>query len=114
MYVHTYSDKNIFRLLSRACHTKDTIQQNCINRDEMKQRLDSKSPLGELGGFIFDVAGYMLANQGVVSELLNFAVAESIGVRNKQSDIDLLSTSQESNANLLGLLAKHISPVSMT
>lgn len=70
-----------------------------IYRDDLKQRLDSKSALGEYVGNLYDSAGYMIANQSVVSSLLTY----THGAGSYQSAIV---------ATLLTMLAKHFSQVS--
>lgn len=47
-----------------------TITRSCSCRDELKQRLDSKSPLGNYIGRVFDASAvYMLANTWTVKYL---------------------------------------------
>lgn len=48
-----------------------TIVRSCLCRDELKQRLDSKSPLGNYMARVFDTSAvYMIANIWTVKFLL--------------------------------------------
>lgn len=68
-------------------------------RDDLKQRLDSKSALGEYVGNLYDSASYMTANQSVVHSLL----AYTHGAAGSDTDTEQSAVV----ATLLTLLAKH-------
>jgi hypothetical protein len=59
-------DKTIFRLLSRATASNDDIVNLCAARDDLKQRLDSKSALGQYVGSMFDFAASMFTNADMI------------------------------------------------
>lgn len=61
----------------------------------MKKRLDSKSALGEYMGVVYDVAGYLAVNAGMVRGLL--AHLEEVGVTAEATHC----------SELLVVLAKH-------
>lgn len=65
------------------------------HREDLKKRLDSKSSLGEYMGIVYDVAGYMVANAGMVCSLLQH-------LENQGVSSDALVCSE-----LLVVLAKH-------
>lgn len=74
---------------------KDTIAQSLQRREDLKQRLDSKSALGEYMGMVYDVAGFLSVNAAVVRCLLEH--------------LEQVSVSPEAFtcSELLVLLAKH-------
>lgn len=65
------------------------------HREDLKRRLDSKSTLGEYMGVVYDVAGYLAVNAGMVQCLLTHL--EYVGVRNEAAPC----------SELLVVLAKH-------
>jgi hypothetical protein len=62
----------VFRLLGHCVSPKNTMAEACANKEDLKQRLDSKSPLGEYMGVVYDNAGYTLANAGMLRSVLQF------------------------------------------
>ncbi len=66
-------DKNIFRLLSRAAQPLDTAADALHGRDDLRGRVDSKSPLGEYVGRLCDAAGYLVANEDIIAALVRHA-----------------------------------------
>ena len=58
--------------MSRALHPEDSIQQAIAHRDDMKQRLDSKSALSIYCTNLFDFAGYLLINSEMILNLLGY------------------------------------------
>ena len=93
--LHQMRDKTIFKLLQHALEPADTITEGIASRDELKQRLDSKSPLSEYTCIVFDFAGYLVANEGILSALLKYAMA-----------VD--PSEAQSAAHLVSSLAKHV------
>ena len=101
--LHAMKDKTIFRLLGRAVIPKDPVGVACGYREDLKQRLDSKSALGDYAGVLFDYAGYLVANQGMIAALLGFAAAPLTS-----SSSPGFVRSQRMAAEMLHLLAKHV------
>ena len=101
--LHAMKDKTIFRLLGRAVIPKDPVGVACGYREDLKQRLDSKSALGDYAGVLFDYAGYLVANQGMIAALLGFAAAPLTSTSSPG-----FGRSQRVAAEMLHLLAKHV------
>ena len=71
-------DRTVFRLLESCVSPSDSITQSLQNREDLKQRLVSKSALGEYMGMVFDVTSHMAANAGLVRSLLTYLEGVSI------------------------------------
>lgn len=82
-------------MLDHCVSPQDSISQSLQHREDLKQRLDSKSTLGEYMGTVFDVAGYLCVNAAMVRCLLEH--------------LEQVSITQEAFtcSELLVLLAKH-------
>jgi hypothetical protein len=63
-------DRNVFKLLEMGVTPEDCVITAAQRREDLKQRLVSKSALGEYFGMVFDFASYMLPTAGVVQALL--------------------------------------------
>jgi hypothetical protein len=50
----------------------DNINEACSNREQLKQRVDSKSVLGQNVEYLYDMAGYLLVNAEMSNHLLEF------------------------------------------
>jgi hypothetical protein len=85
----------VFRLLDSCVSPADSVAQSVQRREDLKQRLVSKSPLGEYIGTVFDLASFMTANAGTVQSLL--AHMEGLSV----------SADATSSSELLVMLAKY-------
>ena len=93
--MNNYRDRTIFRLLDYCVSPKDSIVDAAAHREDLKRRLDSKSTLGEYMGVVYDVAGYLAVNAGIVQCLL--AHLEHVSVRPEAAPC----------SELLVVLAKH-------
>lgn len=93
-------DKTVFRLLLNSLSSSDSIGDACAHRDDLRQRLDSKSPLGEYAACLYDAASHKMANEGAVVGMLQYAVSPS----SMDSEPDL----QAVTSTLLTALAKHV------
>jgi hypothetical protein len=60
----SHKDKTVFRLLDQAVSPAGSIEENCGFREDLKQRMDSKSPAGEYVAVLYDLASYSVANEG--------------------------------------------------
>lgn len=96
-------DKTVFRLLHRSLSPEDSVTEASAHREDLRQRLDSKSPLGEYAACLYDAASFKVANSGMVGSLLHYAVTPSPGGRTELGTIA---------ATLLIALAKHAPQVS--
>lgn len=94
-----FRDRTIFRLLDHCVAPKDSILEASAHREDLKKRLDSKSALGEYMGVVYDVAGYLAVNAGMVRSL--FSHLEEVGVVAEASQC----------SELLVVLAKHSAQV---
>lgn len=94
-YFNLFRDRTIFRLLDYCVSPQDTIVDAATHREDLKRRLDSKSTLGEYMGIVYDVAGYLAVNAGMVQCLL--AHLDHVGVRPEAAPC----------SELLVVLAKH-------
>jgi hypothetical protein len=93
-------DKTVFRLLLNSLSSTDSVGDACAHRDDLRQRLDSKSPLGEYVACLYDAAGHKVANKGVVIDILNYMVSPS--------SADCGPELQAVTSTLLAALAKHV------
>jgi hypothetical protein len=93
-------DKTVFRLLLNSLSSADSIGDACAHRDDLRQRLDSKSALGEYVACLYDAASHKVANKGSVTDILNYTVSSSSG--------DYGPEFQSVTSTLLTALAKHI------
>lgn len=71
-------DRVVFRLLDHCTNAEDSIASCIQNREELKKRLDSKSPMGEYMGTLYDIAGSLVVNRASVQSLLHFVTHLSI------------------------------------
>ena len=71
-------DRVVFRLLDHCINAEDSIASSIRNREELKKRLDSKSPMGEYMGTLYDIAGSLVMNRTSVQSLLHFLTQLSI------------------------------------
>lgn len=90
-----FRDRTVFRLLEQCISPADSVLHAVQRREDLKQRLVSKSPLGEYIGTVFDFASGMTASTGMVQQLLGHLEGQGI------------STAATSCADLLALLAKY-------
>ena len=70
--LHSLKDKTVFKLLSKCILPDDNIQECCSNRENLKQRVDSKSVLGQNVEFLYDMAGYLLVNAEMSNHVLEY------------------------------------------
>jgi hypothetical protein len=98
--LHNMKDKKIFRLLNNAIDAEDNIQESCRNRIDLKQRVDSKSVLGEYIETLYDMSGYMVVNKGMCECLLEYIL--SMSSNNEYNNNEFTNIS-----GLLTILAKH-------
>jgi len=70
--LHSMKDKTVFKLLSKCILPDDNINEACSNREQLKQRVDSKSVLGQNVEYLYDMAGYLLVNAEMSNHLLEF------------------------------------------
>lgn len=73
--LHQMKDKTIYKLLQHALEPTDNITEGITAREELKQRLDSKSQLSEYVCIVFDFSSYFVANEGALKALLKYAMA---------------------------------------
>lgn len=90
-----FRDRTVFRLLEQCISPADSVLHAVQRREDLKQRLVSKSPLGEYIGTVFDFASGMTASMGMVQQLLGHLEGQGI------------SAAATSCADLLALLAKY-------
>jgi hypothetical protein len=64
-------DRTVYKLISNCLGSEDNIQQALTHRNDLQQRLDSKSALGEYFGMVYDFAGNMICNSSIMELLLN-------------------------------------------
>ena len=93
-------DKNVFRLFQAVVNVseadKDNSIESCVaRRDELKQRVDSKSSLGNYCGLLHDFSAHCFVNPKMVRELISFAT----------------SAPDSETAALLQSIAKHMGAV---
>ena len=93
--LHQMKDKTIYKLLQHALEPTDNITEGITSREELKQRLDSKSQLSEYVCIVFDFSSFFIANEGALTALLKYAMAVEPN--------EALSVGQ-----LLSSLAKHV------
>jgi hypothetical protein len=70
--LHSLKDKTVFKLLSKCILPDDNIQECCSNRENLKQRVDSKSVLGQNVEYLYDMAGYLLVNAEMSNHVLEY------------------------------------------
>ena len=68
--LETVKDKTIFRLLETAVSSSLSSQEYCRNRNEIRQRVDSRSALAEYLGLVYDAASFSIVNSTVIKALL--------------------------------------------
>lgn len=100
--IHAMKDKTIVKLLTHAVSPSDTIIDAIHAREDLKQRLDSKSALSEYTCILFDFAGSLVANEGMLARLLAYAAESS------DSSVSTIAQAPPA-AQLLTVLAKHAS-----
>jgi uncharacterized membrane protein YgcG len=93
-------DKNVFRLFHAVVDVSEVDKDNSIDscvarRDELKQRVDSKSSLGNYCGLLHDFSAHCFVNPKMVRELIAFAT----------------SAPNSEAATLLQSIAKHMGAV---
>ena len=72
--VHSAKDKAVVKLLSKAVSPSHDAQSLMLSRDDLKQRLDSKSDCAEYIGQVYDYASFMIANSGVGECVLEYVI----------------------------------------
>lgn len=70
-------DKHVFSRLDTALSSASTIQYNCVMRDEARARVESRSPLGEYLGLVYDFAGSMVVNTASMKAMILYASESS-------------------------------------
>ena len=85
--INSLKDKHIFRLLGLIEDHDQDIQAACEHRDDLKQRVDSKSLFGEHMGMIFDVGAYMIVNKCICSKLMTFIIKSFDNLTSISSDV---------------------------
>lgn len=107
----------IFRLMKHATQPSDCISASLACREDLKQRLDSKSPLGNYCSMLFDFSGFMITNEGMVLGLLRYidclleSIASSSNSKSfEENCVDKL-TDLETCGQLLLQISKHASQV---
>ena len=103
--LYSLKDKNIFKLLGRAVSPQDNIIVALRSREDLKGRVDSKSPLGEYISKLYDAAGYLVVNENIIKYLLEHASTTSASAKHMKSSLN--------SAHLLCLLSKNV-PKSFT
>lgn len=73
-------DRTVFRLLEACVGPSESASVLLQRREDLKQRLVSKSALGEYMGIVFDLASYMIANAGVAHSLIAHLESASVSV----------------------------------
>lgn len=101
-------DKHVLRLFERAVAPTDTITESIRARDDLMQRLESKSVLGQYAGYLFDIAGFLFANAGMLHALLRHLISLK-KVESNSADGSQVSDKHGSHIGLVLLLAKHAS-----
>ena len=71
-------DRHVFTRLESVLSRTHSVQEHCKIRDEARQRVESRSPLGEYLGLLYDTAGPMIVNSGTLKIILNFASETSV------------------------------------
>ncbi len=71
-------DKTVFKVLQLSVDLSEEDHSNsidacCSRRDELKQRVDSKSALGTYCGLVHDFASFSLANPLMISALIQYS-----------------------------------------
>jgi len=64
-------DKHVFRLLSGCTEYTDGATEMLVNREDLQQRLDSKSMLGEYSGALFTACAPLICNGPAVDYLMS-------------------------------------------
>lgn len=72
--VHSAKDKVVVKLLTKAVTPSHDAQSLLLSRDDLKQRLDSKSDCAEYIGQVYDYASFMIANSGVGESVLEYVI----------------------------------------
>lgn len=102
------SDNTVYRLLgqalespcssdaTRASSTNSSFHSNCAYRDDLRERVKSKSALGEYMSCLYETAAFMVASRDTVQSLLRAGMA----VAGDGDDAAVV-------LNLLSMLAKY-------
>ena len=101
-------DKHILRLFARSTQElDDSITDSIRHRDDMAQRLDSKSALSQYCSFLYDFSGALFVNRGVAAGALKYmaALARHSGSVEEGADVGF---------ELLLPIAKHMALVRET
>lgn len=125
-------DKTIFRRLASAVSPSASVSDILAHKEDVKQRVDSKSSLGEYVGAMFDCSSFLIVNEDVMSHLLTYCISlirshsqaikshETTSHKRRKGPIDsYFSSSQGDKAppkvdalfDLLEVLTKHASMV---
>jgi sister-chromatid-cohesion protein PDS5 len=100
--LHAFKDKTVFKMLAHALAPADSISETLRCREELKQRLDSKSTLSDYMAMAYDFSSHALCNSGMLGSLIESA-------ENGGSGDDAMEV-----ARLIALLAKHVNGIFIT
>ena len=95
-----HRDKSVFRQLERLLSPDTPFQQCCEVREDLRERLESRSSAGGYIAVLCDLAGFGIGGREVAETLLTAmgqGDGERAGEANNQNDL----------AQLLYLLSKH-------
>lgn len=105
--IASMKDKHVMRLFEHAVSPTDTITESIRAREDLMQRLESKSVLGIYSGYLFDIAGFLFANSGMLQALLRHLLA----LKRMDGGSVQASDKYSSHIGIILLFAKHASPV---